>query len=145
VFDSLRRRNESGILGPGLEIRTHHLAAFLKEAGHCRATFSTGLFAHWVQFRLYVDRNPTVDTGFFPDPNLVGCRLRDNCKTDSVENRHAKSFVKKARDLYASNLKHFQQTQKSRLSFLPLWESNQLRDKIVDGVLWSSEVLAARI
>jgi hypothetical protein len=32
-----------------------------------------------------------------------------------------------------------------RLSFLPLWESNQLRDKIVDGALWSSEVLAARI
>jgi hypothetical protein len=71
VLDSLRRRNESGILGPGLEILTHHLAAFLNEAGLCRATFSTGLFAHWVQFRVYVDRNPTVDTGFFSEPNLL--------------------------------------------------------------------------
>src|ERR1700687_6031170 len=46
VFDSLRRRNESGILDPGLEILTHHLVAFLNEAGHCGATLSTGLFAH---------------------------------------------------------------------------------------------------
>src|SRR6266481_4210323 len=46
VFDSLRRRNESGIFDPGLEILTHHLVAFLNEAGHCRATLSIGLFAH---------------------------------------------------------------------------------------------------
>jgi hypothetical protein len=28
---------------------------------------------------------------------------------------------------------------------LPLWESNQLRDKIVDGALSPPEVLAARM
>jgi hypothetical protein len=55
-------------------------------------------------------------------------------------------FVWKRLAIYTrDNFKDFQETQKSRISFLPLWESNQPRDKIVDGALTSSESLAARI
>jgi hypothetical protein len=58
-----------------------------------------------------------------------------------VENRHAKIFVKQARDFIREPILRISRRHKNR----ELACSNQLRDKIVDGAPLSSEVLAARI